>query len=81
MLVRYIARLLMVLSTFVLGWGGGGSVAIERYIQLLWATVLGMCMFYLWFMVGELRLPGDRVVRAAMTAPLAGPRVSRQSLR
>ena len=58
-LVRYIARLLLVLSTFMLR--GGGSVAIWRYIRLIWATVMGMCMFYLWFTVGELRLPGDRV--------------------
>ena len=57
--VRYIVRLLLVLSTFVLG--GGGSVAIKRYIRLLWATVVGMCMFYLWFTVGGLRSPGNRV--------------------
>ena len=37
------------------------NVAIERYMRLLWATVVGMCMFYLWFMVGELRSPGNRV--------------------
>ena len=36
-------------------------VAIERYIRLWWATVVGMCRFYLWFTVGELRLPGRRV--------------------
>ena len=43
------------------GGGGGGSVAIDWYIRLLWATVVGMCMFYLWFAVGELRSPGNRV--------------------
>ena len=62
----------------------GGSVAIKRYIGLLWATVVGMCMFYLWFTVGELRLPDNRVaswgVRATTVANPAGPRGVRQSL-
>ena len=37
------------------------SVAIKRYMRLLWATVVGMCRFYLWLTVGGLRLPGCRV--------------------
>ena len=46
----------------MLGRGEGDSVAIERFRYiLLWATVVGMYMFYLWFTVGELWLLDDRV--------------------
>ena len=36
------------------------SVAIERHI-LLWATVVGMYIFHLWFTAGELWLLDARV--------------------
>ena len=39
----------------------GTFVAIDRYIRLLWATVVGCVYLYLWFTIGELRSPGNRV--------------------
>ena len=41
----------------MLGGGGGGSVAIEWYIRLLWDMAVGIYIdLYLWLTVGELRL-------------------------
>ena len=37
------------------------GVSIERYIWLLLATVVGMCVFVLMVHIGELRSPGNRV--------------------
>ena len=51
----------MVLSnrSFVLGWGGGGSVAIGRYSVFVWVTVVGIGVLCAWSMIGGSRSPGN----------------------
>ena len=63
--------------------GGGGSVAIGRYRWLGWAIVVGICVLYLWFTVGGLRSPSNRVplwvIRAKQVAILTVTRGFGQS--
>ena len=79
MLARGIVRSLLVLSTFVLG-GGGGSVAIGRYCLFVWATVVGIGVLC----VCVSRSPGNHallwVIRARQVASHAVTRGVWQSL-
>ena len=62
----------------------GVCVAIGRYRWLAWAIVVGIGVLYLWFTVGGLRSPSNRVplwvIRANQVAFLAATRGVGQSL-
>ena len=76
MFVRGIVRSLLVLSTFVLG-GGGGSVTIGQYSLFVWATVVGIGVRVLGSTVCGSWSPGNHVSLEATRARLvASPAVT-----